>query len=177
VMADIVMQQTMCAKILVGDPHQAGCSTFHVIQSRTRVMGWHGSRHFAVKTPICDNQSGPCNPSDTREQQPCHREIYSFMGAKNAMAAVAAALPRRLILERRLVLSFRFGYEIAAVANSLLRLKGEAACVLGARRETTTQAPQKNSITPHSKGQDHHHQEDHQEEERVLGGAVQAESS
>ena len=43
VMADIILQQEGCAKILVGDPHQ---------------------------------------------------EIYSFMGAKNAMAAVAAACRR-----------------------------------------------------------------------------------
>ena len=47
VMADIVLQQDKCAKILVGDPHQ---------------------------------------------------EIYTFMGARNAMSAVAAKLPRRLIL-------------------------------------------------------------------------------
>lgn len=89
VMADIVMQQKKCAKILVGDPHQ---------------------------------------------------EIYSFMGAKNAMAAAAATFPRRLILERRLACSFRFGYEIASVANSLLRLKGETACVLGARRDPPSRA-------------------------------------
>ena len=82
--------------------------------------------------------------ADIVMQQPCakilvgdpHQEIYSFMGAKNAMAAVAAAVPRSRIVERSLARSFRFGYEIASVANSLLRLKGETACVLGARRES-----------------------------------------
>jgi hypothetical protein len=34
--------------------------TFHVIQSRTRVMGWHFSRHFAVKTQIDDSRYAPC---------------------------------------------------------------------------------------------------------------------
>ena len=51
VMADIILQQEGCAKILVGDPHQ---------------------------------------------------EIYSFMGAKNAMAAVAASVPKERIVERHL---------------------------------------------------------------------------
>ena len=85
VMADIILQQEGCAKILVGDPHQ---------------------------------------------------EIYSFMGAKNAMAAVAASVPKERIVERHLRRSFRFGGEIAAVANAILRLKGEDARVLGARVET-----------------------------------------
>jgi hypothetical protein len=44
----------------------------HVIQSRTRVMGWHFSpRYFAVKTPSDDSQGvttqSTCNQSDTRE--------------------------------------------------------------------------------------------------------------
>ena len=62
-----------------------------------------------------------------------HQEIYSFMGAKNAMEAVAASVDASLVTERRLSRSFRFGPEIAAVANSILRLAGEDACVLGAR--------------------------------------------
>ena len=85
VMADIILQQDGCAKILVGDPHQ---------------------------------------------------EIYSFMGAKNAMAEVTASVPKERIVERHLRRSFRFGGEIAAVANAILRLKGEDARVLGARVET-----------------------------------------
>jgi F-box protein 18 (helicase) len=85
VMADIILQQDRCAKILVGDPHQ---------------------------------------------------EIYSFMGAKNAMAEVTASVPKERIVERHLRRSFRFGGEIAAVANAILRLKGEDARVLGARVET-----------------------------------------
>jgi F-box protein 18 (helicase) len=84
VMADIVLQQTGCAKILVGDPHQ---------------------------------------------------EIYSFMGARDAMRAAVARVDKSKVTERRLSRSFRFGREIAAVANSLLRLKGETAPVLGAARE------------------------------------------
>lgn len=84
VMADIVLQQTGCAKILVGDPHQ---------------------------------------------------EIYSFMGARDAMRAAAARVDKSKVTERRLSRSFRFGREIAAVANSLLRLKGETAPVLGAAPE------------------------------------------
>ena len=84
VMADIVLQQTGCAKILVGDPHQ---------------------------------------------------EIYSFMGARDAMRAAVARVDKSKVTERRLSRSFRFGREIAAVANSLLRLKGETAPVLGAAPE------------------------------------------
>ena len=57
VMADIILQQEGCAKILVGDPHQ---------------------------------------------------EIYSFMGAKTRMAAVAASVPKERIVERHLRRSFRF---------------------------------------------------------------------
>lgn len=90
VMADIILSQKECGKILVGDPHQ---------------------------------------------------EIYSFMGAKNAMATVAATVDESKIVERRLSRSFRFGYEIADVANALLRLKGETACVLGARRELPEPVP------------------------------------
>ena len=43
--------------------------TFHVIQSRTRVTGWHFSRYFAVRTPVDvdDSSYSPCNRSDTRE--------------------------------------------------------------------------------------------------------------
>ena len=81
VMADIVLSQVGCAKILVGDPHQ---------------------------------------------------EIYSFMGAKNAMESVLRTVNKKQITQRRLSRSFRFGVEIASVANSLLRLKGETAPVLGA---------------------------------------------
>jgi hypothetical protein len=33
----------------------------HVIQSRTRVMGWHFSRYFAVNTHIDDSQHVPCH--------------------------------------------------------------------------------------------------------------------
>ena len=84
VMADVVLQQTGCAKILVGDPHQ---------------------------------------------------EIYSFMGARDAMRAAVARVDKKKVTERRLSRSFRFGREIAAVANSLLRLKGETAPVLGAAPE------------------------------------------
>ena len=90
VMADIILSQKECGKILVGDPHQ---------------------------------------------------EIYSFMGAKNAMATVAATVDESKIVERRLSRSFRFGYEIADVANALLRLKGETACVLRARRELPEPVP------------------------------------
>ena len=84
VMADIILSQNECGKILVGDPHQ---------------------------------------------------EIYSFMGAKNAMATVAATVDKSKIVERRLTRSFRFGYEIADVANTLLRLKGETTCLIGSRRD------------------------------------------
>ena len=84
VMADIILSQKECGKILVGDPHQ---------------------------------------------------EIYSFMGAKNAMATVAATVDKSKIVERRLTRSFRFGYEIADVANTLLRLKGETTCLIGSRRD------------------------------------------
>lgn len=84
VMADIVLSQRGCAKILVGDPHQ---------------------------------------------------EIYSFTGAKNAMAAVLRIVCPTKITQRRLSRSFRFGVEIAGVANSILRLKGETAPVLGAASE------------------------------------------
>jgi hypothetical protein len=51
--------------------------TFHVIQSRTRVMGWHFSpRYFAVSALIDDSQYVPCNHSDTRGSEcgPTHRE-------------------------------------------------------------------------------------------------------
>ena len=58
VMADIILQQEGCAKILGGEPHQ---------------------------------------------------ESYSFMGATNAMAAVAASVPKERIVERHLRRSFRFG--------------------------------------------------------------------
>ena len=62
-----------------------------------------------------------------------HQEIYSFMGAKNAMATVAATVDKSKIVERRLTRSFRFGYEIADVANTLPRLKGETTCLIGSR--------------------------------------------
>jgi hypothetical protein len=35
-----------------GLPRQVAVGTFHDIQSRTRVMGWHFSRYFAVKAPF-----------------------------------------------------------------------------------------------------------------------------
>ena len=82
VMADVVLQQTGCAKILVGDPHQ---------------------------------------------------EIYSFMGARDAMRAAVA--PTRKKSPSAGSRGRSFGREIAAVANSLLRLKGETAPVLGAAPE------------------------------------------
>jgi len=51
------------------------------------------------------------------------------------MRAAVARVDKSKVTERRLSRSFRFGREIAAVANSLLRLKGETAPVLGAARE------------------------------------------
>ena len=49
--------------------------------------------------------------------------------------AAVARVDKKKVTERRLSRSFRFGREIAAVANSLLRLKGETAPVLGAAGE------------------------------------------
>ena len=82
VMADIVLQQTGCAKILVGDPHQ---------------------------------------------------EIYSFMGARDAMRAAVARVDKSKVTERRLSRSFRFGREIAAVANSAAAPEGRDRARAGRR--------------------------------------------
>ena len=42
------------------------------------------------------------------------------------MAAVAASVPKERIVERHLRRSFRFGGEIAAVANAILAATGKA---------------------------------------------------
>ena len=67
--------------------------------------------------------------------QPCrvvlvgdaHQQIYRFRGADNAMASAALLNADRLWLTH----SFRFGPEVAHVANTLLALKGEAHKVVG----------------------------------------------
>lgn len=76
-----------------------------------------------------------------------HQQIYSFMGAVNAMntarekaAAPAgdadmAGAPLPAVLSRVLTRSFRFGPSIADVANAVLRIKGERRSVLGGRGE------------------------------------------
>jgi hypothetical protein len=67
---------------VLGKP-QVGVGTFHVIQSRTRVMGWHFSPRYSVQNSgyrlalfatllLCvktrsvdDSRYGPCNQPDT----------------------------------------------------------------------------------------------------------------
>lgn len=57
----------------------------------------------------------------------CHQQIYRFRGADNAMNAPALDGADRLWLTH----SFRFGPEVAQVANRLLALKGETHQVIG----------------------------------------------
>ena len=60
------------------------------------------------------------------------------------MAEVTASVPKERIVERHLRRSFRFGGEIAAVANAILRLKGEDARVgAGSTRRETAAGPDK----------------------------------
>jgi F-box protein 18 (helicase) len=82
VMFDIVLRQTKCAKILVGDVHQ---------------------------------------------------QIYNFTGAMNVMDKIDDLVASHQVTHRRLVRSFRFGVEIANVANAILNIKRESAFLVGAR--------------------------------------------
>ena len=82
VMFDIVLRQTNCAKILVGDVHQ---------------------------------------------------QIYNFTGAMNVMDKIDDLVASHQVTHRRLVRSFRFGVEIANVANAILNIKRESAFLVGAR--------------------------------------------
>ncbi|PXX95931.1 UvrD-helicase domain-containing protein [Halomonas sp. LBP4] len=58
-----------------------------------------------------------------------HQQIYAFRGARDALDDHALAGAER----RYLTQSFRFGPQVAAVANALLALKGETRPVPGAR--------------------------------------------
>jgi len=65
-----------------------------------------------------------------------HQQIYSFMGAVDAMQRVREQLegqPGDLLVLRSLRRSFRFGPEIASVGNAILRVKQERRSVLGMR--------------------------------------------
>jgi hypothetical protein len=59
--------------------------TFHVMQSRTRVMGWHFSRYLAVRTPIYDTRmvhvaSKVTNLTSGSEWQPYRHFWYDSSG-------------------------------------------------------------------------------------------------
>jgi hypothetical protein len=65
-----------------------------------------------------------------------HQQIYSFMGAVDAMQRVRKQLegqPGNLLVLRSLRRSFRFGPQIASVGNAILRVKQERRSVLGMR--------------------------------------------
>lgn len=65
-----------------------------------------------------------------------HQQIYSFMGAVDAMQRVREQLegqPGNLLVLRSLRRSFRFGPQIASVGNAILRVKQERRTVLGMR--------------------------------------------
>ena len=64
-----------------------------------------------------------------------HQQIYNFTGATNVLDGISKRVQPELITHRRLARSFRFGKDIAHVANSILRVKGknESALVIGAR--------------------------------------------
>ena len=88
-------------------------------------------------TTILFDEAQDANPvtSDIVLNQTCrvvlvgdpHQQIYRFRGADNAMNAPALAEADRLWLTH----SFRFGPEVAHVANRLLALKGETHRVTG----------------------------------------------
>ena len=65
-----------------------------------------------------------------------HQQIYNFTGAMNVMEKIHAVVPRHLVTHRRLVRSFRFGLEIANVANAILNVKRENDALLVGSKET-----------------------------------------
>jgi len=62
-----------------------------------------------------------------------HQQIYNFTGAMNLMDKIDDLVPSHQVTHRRLVRSFRFGMEIANVANTILNIKRESAFLVGAR--------------------------------------------
>ena len=62
-----------------------------------------------------------------------HQQIYNFTGAMNILDNIGKRVPSHLLTHRRLVRSFRFGPEIAMMANRILDIKRESALVVGAK--------------------------------------------
>ena len=62
-----------------------------------------------------------------------NQQIYNFTGAMNVMNTIDTFVPSHLVTHRCLVRSFRFGMEIATVANAILNVKRERSLVIGAR--------------------------------------------
>jgi len=65
-----------------------------------------------------------------------HQQIYNFTGAMNVMNKIHSVVPRHMVTHRRLVRSFRFGLEIANVANAILNVKRENDALLIGSKET-----------------------------------------
>lgn len=68
-----------------------------------------------------------------------HQQIYNFTGAMNVMNSIDKFVSSQLVTHRRLARSFRFGLEIANVANAVLNVKQEDALLIGARPSSLDQ--------------------------------------
>jgi len=74
-----------------------------------------------------------------------HQQIYRFRGAQNAMLAEGIKDKPLLTLTQ----SFRFGPNVAALANDILNIKGETAILKGHTTQDTVEVWKKQPLTGH----------------------------